>query len=398
MRNLIARQGSGVVFEGMTLASVQDAGVRYGVALTARLAGTTNAPRADIIVQATGEAIELQLKTGRDPYIRSAIRNREDGVRLLVPRDVTCNEWAQDAWSFVEVDGVAVDTQTRGEILAYSERALDRLSVGESSFSMADVADAAFANSITDGLTAVVIDLSLQRLCTPNATIDWKRAGRVLAKASATSATATFMSGVMTRSMLAQSGRSIDGTASMRAARVAWWALPKAFNVISDLSKKSDGIISDDEFKRRLSREIGAATAELIAFRYLARFASQFGPLGSALVMLVGNWAVSWVGASLGEFVYELSSTPTPVLPATGAQPEPRRLESESVALLLLEEMSSEQIRRAARADARRCEEPGCRRRHHARGMCGRHYMRWWRRNRCRLIPARVLIQAPSPK
>jgi hypothetical protein len=384
MRSLIARKGSGVVFEGLTLASLQDASVRRGVELTARLSGTTNAPRADITVLARDGGIDLQLKTGADRYIRSAIRNREEGVRLLVPRDVTANEWAQDAWSFVEVDGVVVDTPTRGEILAHSERALDRLSNGESSFSMMDVADAATTNSLVDGLTAVVIDLCLQSLSTPNVTIDWNRAGRVLAKATATSATATFISGVMTRSMLAQAGRSIDGTANMRAAQVAWWALPKALNVISDLAKKSDGVISDDEFKRRLSRELGAATAELLAFRHLARLASQFGPFGSALVMLVGNWAVSWIGASLGELVYEFSSTSSAGLPAPEtAQDSPQRLVGlEGAARLLLEKMSYEQTRRIARAKARQCEQPGCRRRHHARGMCGRHYMRWWRQTR----------------
>lgn len=158
-RRLIAKKAAGVVFEGTAVIRLQDARERYGLTLVAKLAGESNAERADILLETINGQVELQLKTGTNKYIRAAVRAREQGVVLLVPRDA--NVAPDDTWvkSAVEVDGVIVETPTRSELQSQSEIALDRLSRGEPSLSLTDLAKTSLANSLVDGLSAVLFDV-----------------------------------------------------------------------------------------------------------------------------------------------------------------------------------------------------------------------------------------------
>ncbi len=106
---LITKKGRGVVFEAATVVQVQDAGERYGINLTARLATATNNPRADVFVTHSGADIELQLKCGTDKYIRAALRKQVDGVTVLVPADAV----QAAAVGSLEFDGVELEAPTR---------------------------------------------------------------------------------------------------------------------------------------------------------------------------------------------------------------------------------------------------------------------------------------------
>lgn len=244
-RRLIAKKASGVVFEAAAVIRLQDARERYGLNLVATLAGSSNAERADILLETAHAQIEFQLKTGSNRYIRAAVRAREEGVVLLVPRDADVapgDSWVRSA---VEVEGVVVESPTRSELLNQSEVALDRLSRGESSFSLRDLAKNSLANSLIDGLSAVLFDLCIQHLTLTREAIDWKRAAKCLLKTTTTSAASSFVAGIMTRASLARAGRAVDATACMRASRVASSIVPRAIDSVLDLARLESGELSD---------------------------------------------------------------------------------------------------------------------------------------------------------
>lgn len=110
------------------------------------------------------------------------------------------------------------------------------------------------------------------------------------------------------------------------------------------------------------------------------------GPVGRTVVTLMGHFVLSTLGAVAGELLYDaVRALAAPASHRALAALTPaaeRTIDIGARARELLEGMDREHSRRAALAARRLCEEPGCRRRHHARGMCNTHYMRWWRRTR----------------
>lgn len=387
-RELIAKKGSGVVFEAETIVRLQDAAERYGVSLTARLSTKANSPRADILLFTSERQVDLQLKTGHDRYLRAAVRARKEDVVLLVPSDVEKGTWAAAATSTIEVEGIRVDSPTRDELRAHSEKALDRIARGESAFSVRDLAKSSVVNGFVDGLTAVIVDVSCQVLTNPDAPIDWGRAAKCLARTAMTSAASSFLSGALAQSSMAGSGRALDATGCMRAARASSCVIPRALDTIWDVVRLNRGEIDDEQFKRQLARNTGAAALEYVGFQVLARLTARMGPVGRAIVMIVGGMVLAMLGAVAGEAVYELLSGAEPkrLLPAAmpGELTADDAIPHASVALMAA--AREEHARRLLSAEKRRCEERGCRRRHHARGLCGTHYMRWWRRNRAFML------------
>jgi len=99
--------------------------------------------------------------------------------------------------------------------------------------------------------------------------------------------------------------------------------------------------------------------------------------------MIGGGLLASFLGGKLGELVYDLLGDALFAVdhekelpPATSIIDVSSHVEELSV------ELREETNRRTRLSEQRLCEEHGCGRIHHARGMCGRHYMRWWRKNR----------------
>lgn len=391
-RELIAKKGSGVVFEAETIVRLQDASERYGIKLTARLSTKANAPRADILLITSERQVDLQLKTGSDPYLRAAVRAREENVVLLVPSDVDKRTWAAAATATVEVESIGVESPTRAELHEQSQKALDRIARGERAFDLGDLAKSSIVNSFVDGLTAVVVDVSCQVLANPDAPIDWSRSAKCLAKTAMTGAVSSFLSGALARSSLAGSGRALDATGFMRAARASSCVIPRALDTIWDAIRLNRGELDEEQFNIQLARNAGAAAFEYVGFQVLARLTVRMGPLGRAIVMIAGGMVLAIFGAVAGEAVREMlaGSEPPPLSPAAVHDDSAIVSEIPSASINLMTMVRQEHARRLASAAKGRCEERGCRRKHHARGFCGTHYMRWWRGNR-------ALIVAPQP-
>jgi hypothetical protein len=61
-------------------------------------------------------------------------------------------------------------------------------------------------------------------------------------------------------------------------------------------------------FGKRAAGHAGAAMAEFFFFKYVARFARLFGPLGQAVVMIGGGLLVSRIGRAVGETAFSFLS------------------------------------------------------------------------------------------
>lgn len=386
-RTLIAKKGAGVVFEAVVVAQLQEASERYGIELSARLSTAANNPRTDVTVVWRGVELELQLKAGSDPYLRAAVRAREEGIILLVPSDAK-GAGARTALTFGDV---TVETPTRSELRESADVTLNRLSRGESALNLLDVAKQSISNALIDGLVAGIADLALQALTKPDDPIDWARTAKLVARSGATSAASSFLAAAHTGAALQVGTRAVDATASLRAGRAAACVVPHAIDVAFDYARLTRGELAPRQFKRRVARHAGAATAEFVGFRFLARLASHLGPLGGLLVMLAGGLLLSYFGGKAGELLYDLlGDAAFPAMPEHERLPAPRMIDFASEGRQLSTRLSEETTRRTALAERRLCEERGCGRAHHARGMCKRHYQRWWRKNRDYLAEKRL--------
>lgn len=374
-RVLITKKGRGVIFEASTVVQLQEAGERYGISLTARLATTTNNPRADVFVRHSGADIELQLKCGTDKYIRAALRQQVDGVTVLVPADAA----QAAAAGSLEFDGIELEIPTRDQLFAQTEQSLDRLSAGEPVVTFADAAKRALRDSLLDAVVVAVLDLAAQALEKPETPIDWRRTGMAVFKVTATTVVTSLLATANTVTAMKAAGRAIDLASVARGTRVAASLVPHALDVCIDLAKVSSGKMNRAQFVRSASGHAGAAAAEYLAFPLVARLAVRLGPIGGAIVMVAGGMLVAFLGRKTGEFLHDMAADLLADLPAGQQTVEGRVVE---VVERLQQEGASEAERRAKKAEKRQCEEPRCSRPHHARGMCGKHYGRWWRRQR----------------
>jgi hypothetical protein len=160
---------------------------------------------------------------------------------------------------------------------------------------------------------------------------------------------------------------------------VAACVVPHAIDVVFDYASMNAGKISTEAFGRRVAGHAGAAAAQMLAFKYLARLAASFGPLGQTVVMIGGGYLVSKMGERFGGLVFDVISA---VLPHFADLPSSRQPQRLTAVGSLLRRQRLEENRRIRRAKKGICEEPSCGREHHARGMCARHYQRWWRKAR----------------
>lgn len=374
-RVLIAKKGSGVVFEAITTVQLQEANERYSIGLTARLAATATNPRTDILVTHAGIDIELQLKTGDKTYIRSALRQQVDGVKLLVPADAA--EGA--AMTALEFEGVTLETPTKEQLYQQTERTLDRLSAGEPIVTFADAAKRALTDCLVDAVVVAVLDLASQVMEQPNEPIDWRRTGKAVLKATATTVVTSLLATANTATAMKAAGRAVEVASIARGTRAAAALVPHAIDLCIDVVKVSSGEMSRAEFIRSSAGHTGAAAAEYFAFPYIARLASRLGPLGSIIAMVAGGMLVAYLGRKAGEAIHDLAVDFFVELPAGQQVVEGKVIET---IVEIEKETTVETARRAKKAEKRQCEEPRCAKPHHARGMCKRHYNRWWRRQR----------------
>lgn len=374
-RVLIAKKGRGVVFEAMTVVNAQVASERYSLNLTAKLASTMNSPRADVLIVHAGLDIELQLKVGTDKYIRSALRRQADGVTLLVPVDATQGA----AVGSLEFDGIEIEAPTTDQLQARTEGLLDRLSTGEPIVTFADAAKRALKDSLIDALVIAVLDLASQMLEKPDEPVDWKRTGKAVLRATATTVTASLLATANTATAMRATGRAIEVVSIARGTRAAAVLVPHAIDVCVDMARASSGEISSAQFARRASGHVGAAAAEYLMFPILARIAARLGPIGGAIAMVAGGLFFALVGRKAGEFLHDVAVTYFAELPASQ-----QVVEGKVVRIVegIEEDAKRETVRRAQKAAKSQCEEPRCSRPHHARGMCKRHYNRWYRRQK----------------
>jgi len=383
-RRLINSKGAGVVFEARMVARAQHAGERFAVAnLRASLAAGPTDP-IDVVLGYQDGAFQvdlrLQLKTGSDPYIRASLRKIPDGTLVLVPCDVPTGIRDGRTLSEIPISGTNVETPTRTELRDSAGALLDRLSTGSGPVDFRRVAREAFRASLVDGLVAAVVDLCAQRLASPGAPPDWNRTARAVAKTVASSALGAFLAASHATSAVVVGRHSLDAAVAYRTVRVAACVVPHAIDAAFDFASMNGGTISPEDFGRRLAGHTGAAAAEMLAFKYLARLAAGFGPLGQAVVMIGGGFLVSKLGEKFGGFVFDVISAALPPLPTE--LPSRRNPQLSSAVRGLLRRQRLEDNRRSRRAKKGLCEEPFCGREHHARGMCARHYQRWWRKER----------------
>lgn len=372
---LITKKGRGVVFEAATVVQLQDAGERYGINLTARLATTTNNPCADVVITHSGVDIELQLKCGTDKYIRAALRKQVDGVTMLVPADAA----QAAAVGSLEFDGVELEAPTRDQLFAQTEQSLDRLSAGEPVVTFADAAKRAMRDSLLDAVVVAVLDLAAQALEKPEEPIDWKRTGMAVLRVTATTVVTSLLATANTATAMKAAGRAIELASVARGTRAAAALVPHALDMCIDLARVSSGEMNRAQFIRSTSGHAGAATAEYLAFPLIARLAARLGPIGGAIAMVAGGMLVAFLGRKAGEFLHDVAVDFLAELPAGQQTVEGRVVKAVEQ---LQRDTEHEAARRAKKAEKRQCEEPRCSERHHARGMCKRHYNRWWRRQR----------------
>ncbi len=386
-RTLIAKKGSGVVFEAGTVVAAQELNERCALNLTASLSSMPNDPRTDVLITMRGDCIDLQLKTGSDNYIRAQLRRRQpDGVVYLIPKDAH-HLTGDGVKTSLEFDGIELDMPTRDELLEQTRHSLDRLESGAPVLESKDVAAMALRGALIDGIVVGVVDLSLQALQQPTQPIDWRRAGLAVVRGSAVSAISSFLAGSHAVSAGIFLARQLDATHVLRRARVAGCIIPHAVDAAIDALAASKGTISTEQLLSRVAGHTGAAVAELVAFKYIARLAARCGPLGIIVVMIGGAIAAT-AGRKLGETAYAiLFGAPTQAMqravPERPVQSGPSIWDAIlSVAGTLRTELEVEADRRKTLASEHRCEERNCEGKHHARGMCGKHYKRWWRGRR----------------
>lgn len=372
---LITKKGRGVVFEAATVVQFQEAAERYGLNLTAKLSASTNNPRADVLVTHAGAKIELQLKCGTDKYIRAALRKQVDGVTVLVPADAA----QAAAVGSLEFDGVELGAPTRDQLFAQTEKSLDRLSAGEPIVTFGDAAKRALRDSLLDAIVVAVLDLAMQALENPEKPIDWKRTGIAVLRVTATTVVTSLLATANTATAMKAAGRAIELASVARGTRTAATLVPHALDVCIDIAKFSSGEMNRSQLVRSTSGHAGAAAAEYLAFPLIARLAARLGPIGGAIVMVAGGMLVAFLGRKAGEFLHDVAAD-------LFAEPRAGQQIVESQVVKVVEQLQDktelETARRAKKAERRLCEEPRCSRSHHARGMCGRHYGRWWRRQR----------------
>lgn len=400
---MISGKGAGVTFEALTLSKAQHAGERFGiVGMRAALSTRSNDPSVDVWVSwtADGEALllKLQLKTGSERYLRAAIRDREDGVLLFVPLDAPLDGVGQGVSSSIEIDGIAIAAPTRDDLKARTRRKLDRLT-GRSSpvTDWKAIGREAFQNAVVDGLAAGIADVCFQCLTAPEKPIDWRQASRSLVKTGATGALSSLLAATTSCSAVRLGKHSIDASAAYRAARVGACVVPHAIDVAFDALDMKAGLLAPKDFGKNAAGHVGAMAAELFFFKYVARLARVFGPIGQAVVMIGGGMLVSRLGQAAGEALYSLLSgllDGNDTAAAATADEAPaaapsfgdflESLLANPVVKGLAHRAELEEKRRDRRMASGVCQEPRCGRRHHARGMCSRHYMRWWRMMRRR--------------
>jgi hypothetical protein len=395
---MISGKGAGVTFEALTLTKAQHAGERFGiVGLKAALSSKANDPSVDVMMSWTDDGkallLKVQLKTGSDSYLKAAISGREDGVLLFVPIDAPTDGLTAGVASSIDIGGVAITAPTRDELKARSRRNLERLT-GRSSpvVDWKTIGRQAFRDALVDGLVAGVADVCLQCLTEPEKPVDWRQASRALVKTGATGAISSLLAATTSCSAVRLGKHSIDASAAYRAARVGACVVPHAIDVAFDALDMKSGLLKPQEFAKRTSGHTGAMVAELLFFKYVARLARFFGPLGQAVVMIGGGMLVSKLGQAAGEAIYSLvSGLFEGEPPAATASPDDAAESAPSLADFLASLLATPEVaslaHRADREEKRRdhrmakgaCQEPRCGRQHHARGMCSRHYMRWWR-------------------
>jgi hypothetical protein len=376
-RILIAKKGRGVVFEAATVVQLQDASERYGFRLTARLAAEVNNPRADVLVSYEGANVELQLKVGEQRYIRAAIHAQKEGTLLFVPKGAA----EGSAVSALDLDGVVLEAPTKEQLLSQTRRTLDRLSAEEPVVTFADAAKRALTGCVVDGVVVAVVDLCSQVLEKPERPIDWRRTGRVVLKASATSAVTSLLATANTATALKATGRAVELASVVRGTRMAAAIVPHAIDVCFDIASVSSGEMTYAQFARSAAGHAGAAAVEYLAFPYITRLAARLGPLGGILALVAGGLLASFVGRKVGEFLYDaaVDFLSESAIQMRSQAPEARLSD---VVTKFQREAEEEAKRRVKQAENHQCEEPRCARPHHARGMCKKHYMNWWRRQR----------------
>lgn len=374
-----------MVFEANALTAVQEASERFKISLSARLSTASNDPRSDIVVQFLEEEIELQLKTGSDPYIKAAIRARKDGTILVVPKDVAGQPWAEGTTATLNFDDVSIDMPSKQDLGEQTELCLGRMSRGEVALSGADIAKRAFSSALVDGTIAVVIDICIQKYTKPEASIDWNRTTKCFLRTGATSAVASYLAAVNASATVQVAKHAIDASNAFRVARVAGCVAPYVLDTAFDLHKLYQGQISAKGFLRNASGNAGAATAGYLLFPFLARMAVKCGPLG-IFVIVVGGAVIAKLGDKAGKGLFDSLSWLPEVLEGIATSRASLQLAVQSrvssTANSLETKVKREVKRRTQLGKKRLCEEPSCGRKHHARGMCSRHYQRWWRRQR----------------
>jgi len=380
----IVKRAKGVVFEGDTLASLQEAPERFGLNFTANLSPTRNDPRADIYLHWGEETVSLQLKTGSPGYIRRSLVKvgaRQDGTWLLTQSDIPEGLREAGAMTAVDIDGIAIPSPTLEELEGMTRKDLERLYRGSSTLDHFELTRNAVMLGLVDGLAALVMDLIQQLREDPAKPFDWKRAGGIFARRVATSTAVGILAGSGTGFALSLESAALASATTgwyFRAARVAGVTIPRVFAAYDEYKALRRGEIDTRDFQRHLAHQAGAVAVEWSAFHLAARYAVGLGPIGQFVVLVGGSLLADWIGGGLGEFLFDVFAAPgTTIEVQAVVKNDATRLE---------EDIRNETQRCRERAEQHRCEKAGCSREHHARGLCSRHYQGWYRRNRPFLV------------
>lgn len=292
-RLMIARKGTGVVFEARTVVGLQHIAERHQLDLSATLSTDSNDARVDVTAWFVGQEIELQLKTGSDRYIRASLKRTADDVLVLVPGDVTVRHPNRSVTTALTFEDAVFDAPTRDELLASSRRTLERLEHRDAAVNSRDVLRVSLQAAVVDGLVAAALSLSMQVLTSPEKPIDWRATARDVVRSAAVSATSCYLAGTNAIAASLADGRAVDATRALRSARIAGCLVPHAIDAAFDVARTLDGNLNASELARRSAGHAGAALAELVAFKYVARLAARFGPLGIVVMMLGGSLVTS---------------------------------------------------------------------------------------------------------
>ena len=355
-----AAQGKGLTAEASFLVNLQGASSRQALPDRFFLSHAANDPAADIRRRVAGRDFGYQLKVGGEIYTRRASRKHTGDAQLIVSSTFADVGWRGRAEASVIVGNARVRMRSKAEEDSAAREHLRRLAERGAAVGPADHLRWAGGAGLRAGAFGASIE-AVRQVLTQRKQREWHRVGIAGVMGAVHGGLTSLASSWLASRAVMRSGRDVILAPLFRGARLLGAAVPRLLSLGTELLGGPDG----GALRRSFFRHTGGLLVELTGFGLLSSFALGLGGIVGTVVLFAGGALLDCLGGVLGEVIHDLLWTP----------PEPRFVED------------------VGAIEDRRCSASGCRDRHHARGMCKRHYDAWhWRH---RDLFARASVPGP---